>query len=256
MAIAVTLSNGRSWSSHKAALAHFQQMLERYSDDQVIDDEHDHDDLAALIERYDLAIDFGPSKAGTGIDHFERRRYGGKALSTVGFWVVHTRGDAADFSFSVAVKARPKSDAQHFTSACRTAVQPFLLAAKKRACELHEDDLRRVPCELTAKPLAFEETHLEHVGMSFAQIVVGFRALRGWSHGIPDGTITAPCDAQVLLAFKDAGMAEAFAKYHNAVAKLRLVPKTANLAMAAKPRQPKIKRPIHCNRAPRERCPD
>lgn len=74
MATAVTLSNGKSWSSHKAALVHFQRMLERYSDDEVVENAHDHDDLAALIERYDLAINAGSAKAGTGIDHFERRR--------------------------------------------------------------------------------------------------------------------------------------------------------------------------------------
>jgi len=145
MAIEVKLSNGKCWPSQKAALDHFQQMLERYADEQAVDDAQDHDDLAALIERYDLAINAGTPKAGTGIDHFERRRYGSESFSSVAFWVVRTRGDATDFSHAVAVRAQPKSDAVQFTAACWTAVQPFLLAAKKRAYERYGDDLRRVP---------------------------------------------------------------------------------------------------------------
>lgn len=67
-------------------------MLERYLDDELVEDGHDHDDLATLIERYDLAINVGSAKRGTGIDHFERRRYGGKGLLTASFWVVHPEG--------------------------------------------------------------------------------------------------------------------------------------------------------------------
>ncbi len=244
MATAVTLSNGKSWPSHRAALVHFQQMLARYSDDQVVEDAHDHDDLAALIERYDLSINAGSAKAGSGIDHFERRRYGGKGFLTAGFWVVHTRGDATDFSYVVAVRAHPKSDAQQFTSACRAAVEPSMLTAKKRAFERYGDNLRRVPCELTGEPLAFEEARLEYIGMSFVQIVVSFRAVRGWSHGVPDGAITGPIDTQAVTAFRDPAMAEAFSKYHNVVAKLRIVAKSANLAMATGRRQPEIQRPV------------
>jgi hypothetical protein len=244
MATAVTLSNGKSWCSHKAALVHFQRMLERYSDDEVVENAHDHDDLAALIERCDLAINAGSAKAGTGIDHFERRRYGGKGFLTPSFWVVHNRGDATDFSYIVAVRARPKSDARQFTSACKAAVHPSMLAAKKRAFEMYGDDLRRVPCELTGQPVAFEEALLEHVGMSFAQIVVSFRAVRGWSHGIPEGTITAPSDAHVMTTFSDPATAEAFSKYHSTVAKSRIVSEGANLALATGRRQPEIQRPV------------
>jgi hypothetical protein len=244
MAIEVKLSNGKCWPSQKAALDHFQQMLERYADDQAVDDAQDHDDLAALIERYDLAIYAGTPKAGTGIDHFERRRYGTKSFSSVAFWVVRTRGDATDFSHAVAVRAQPKSDAVQFTAACWTAVQPFLLAAKKRAYQRFGDDLRRVPCELTGAPLTFEEGHLDHVGMSFAQIVVSFRAMRGWSRGVPAGTITLCSDTHMVTVFAEPAMAEAFAKYHNAVAKLRIVAKRAKMSAPVGRRQPEVQRPV------------
>ncbi|SAL86809.1 hypothetical protein AWB74_07854 [Caballeronia arvi] len=243
MTIAVQLSNGRSWPSHRASLAHFELMLKRYADNEVVDDAQDHDDLAALIERYDLAITAGPAKAGTGIDHFERRRYAPHVGSTATFWVVHTHGDAVDFSYVVAVRAQPKSDAQQFACACWTAVQPILLEAQKRAIELYGDDLRRVPCELTGNLLTFEEARLDHVGMSFAQIVVSFRALRGWSHGAPEASISALENGQAA-AFTDSAIAQAFARYHNAVAKLRVVAKGPNHVVATGRRDPKIRRPI------------
>lgn len=244
MAKAVTLSNGKSWPTQKAAQEHFRAMLARYADNQVIDDAQDHDDLAALLERYDLAITDGPPKAGTGIDHFERRRNAGEGFSTPGFWVIRTTGDATDFSYIWAVKAQPMSDAQQFTGACRTAVQSTLLAAKKKAFETYGDASGRVPCELTGQLVDFDDAHLDHAWMSFSQIVVGFRAARGWAHGVPAGCVTAPADAQIVSAFQDPATADAFVDFHNKVAKLRIVSKTANLSMAARQRVPKIQRPV------------
>jgi len=44
-------------------------MLARYDDGNVVEDRNDHDDLVALLERYDEASIDGPSKTGAGIDH-------------------------------------------------------------------------------------------------------------------------------------------------------------------------------------------
>jgi hypothetical protein len=244
MAKPVTLSNGKSWPTQAAALAHFKAMLARYEDKQAIDNASDHDDLSALVERFDLAIQDGPAKAGSGIDHFERRRNVGDGFSTPGFWTIRTDGSATDISYIWAVKAVPMSDAQQFTGACRTTVQAVLLAAKKRAFELYGDALDRVPCEITGKLISFNEAHLDHAWMTFSQIVVGFRAARGWSHSIPAGCLTPPADAQIVSAFQDPAVAAAFAGYHHQIAKLRLIEKGANLSMAAGQRQPIIRRPI------------
>jgi len=74
MAIAITLSNGRTWRTKAAALSHFKAMLARHTDGAVVEDSNDHEDLVALPERYDEAITDGPSKTGMGIDHFTRTR--------------------------------------------------------------------------------------------------------------------------------------------------------------------------------------
>ena len=64
MAIAIALSNGRTWKTKAAALNHFKAMLARHADGAVIEDRSDHDDLVALLERYDEAITDGSSKTG------------------------------------------------------------------------------------------------------------------------------------------------------------------------------------------------
>jgi hypothetical protein len=240
----IKLSNGREFPTQKAALEHFKQMLHRYGDGAVIDDAQDHEDLVALLERYDLAITDGPPKTGPGIDHFERRLNTAEGWTTPGFWVVQTTGQATDFSFYTAVKGQPKSDAQQFTDACRTAVQPDMVAAKDRFFAEHGDAEGRVICELTQTPISRDEAHLDHAWPPFLQLVMGFRAARGWGHAVPDGVITAPDQAQVASRFINPADTQAFIAYHHQIAQLRMVAKKANLSMAARQRRPKIQRPV------------
>ena len=80
----IVLQNGRSWTSQKAALTHFNEMLAQYDDEDPVDQLTDHDDLVALLERYDAAISGGPSKIGPGIDSFFRRRNTFEGYSTPG----------------------------------------------------------------------------------------------------------------------------------------------------------------------------
>lgn len=73
MVKAVTLPNGTNWKTQTAALAHFKNMLARYGDNEVVDSFEDHDDLLALLERYDQTNLGDVSKLGSGIERFERR---------------------------------------------------------------------------------------------------------------------------------------------------------------------------------------
>jgi hypothetical protein len=248
VAKAVTLSNGRSWSTQTAAQEHFRAILHRYADNQVIENRQDHEDLVALLQRYDMTITDGPPKIGAGIDHFERRRNVGEGWSTPGFWVIRTTGDATDFSYPSAVKGRPMSDEQQFYGACRTAVQPDLVLAKRKFFDMHGDAQGRVACEVTGQLVPFEEAHLDHEWPPFVQIVAGFLAARGWSHSVPAGVVTAPGDAQTVSAFADKNIADTFIRYHHALAQMRMVSDKANLAMAAGQRRPKILRPVVLSR--------
>ncbi len=141
-------------------------------------------------------------------------------------------------------QSEPKSSAQEFYDACRGAVAADLLAAKRRHFETHGDDAGRVPCDLSDELISFAEAHLDHAYPTFGQLVVSFRAARGWQHGVPVGVLTPPADAQTTTSFLDASAAEAFRQFHQAAATLRIVSRTRNLAMAAGQRRPKIRRPV------------
>ncbi|KJC40116.1 hypothetical protein UB31_27795 [Bradyrhizobium sp. LTSP849] len=245
MAKAITLSSGRSWKTQTAALAHFKQMLHRYADDQVVEGRDDQDDLLALLERYDAIIAHGPAKIGSGVEYFLRRRNVGENFSTPGFWVHRTDGTDTDFSYIDAVKGQPKSNAQEFYDACRGAVAADLLAAKKRHFETHGDSSGRVPCDLSDEMISFGEAHLDHAYPTFGQLVVGFRAARGWQHGVPAGILTPPADAQTATSFLDASVVDAFRQFHSGAVTLRIVSRATNLAMSAEQRRPRIKRPVH-----------
>ena len=93
-------------------------------------------------------------------------------------------------------------------------------------------------------PVSFDEAHLDHAWPTFGQIVIAFRAARGWSHEIPEGILTTASDAQTQTRFSDDAVAHAFVSMHHGTAMLRVVHSTANLGKAARERRPVIRNPV------------
>jgi hypothetical protein len=109
VAKSVALSNGRNWKFQKDALAHFKSMLARYQNGQRVEDQSDHADLCALLERYDAVLPAGVStKSAGGISHFSRAQNVGEGWATDGFHVHRLDGTSIDFSYIDAVTLRPK----------------------------------------------------------------------------------------------------------------------------------------------------
>lgn len=106
----VHLSNGRTWKTKKAALAHFSSMLARYRDGDRVNDASDESDLRALIDRYDRTLSAGEPKAGTGIAFFSRESNSGAGWTTSGFHIHRTDGTSTDFSFYRAVQLDTPTD--------------------------------------------------------------------------------------------------------------------------------------------------
>lgn len=105
----ISLSNGRIWLKKGDAIDHFKAMLARYPDGSQITDLADHSDLTSLLEVYDSTLDVGqPSKAGSGISHFERRKDQDHPGNTSCFFVVRTDGTFIDFSTRRALDAASK----------------------------------------------------------------------------------------------------------------------------------------------------
>ena len=73
MAKSVQLSNGREWKTQKGAEEHFRAIRDRHPLRTPIDDAQDHDDLLALLVRYDAAHSEEESKIGCGVDYFDVR---------------------------------------------------------------------------------------------------------------------------------------------------------------------------------------
>lgn len=244
MAKEIRLSNGRVWKSQKAAEDHFRAIREKYPLNTPIDEASDHDDLAALLERFDAALGDSESKIGKGIDYFYTKRNFVNGGSTVGFHVAQVGGQHTDFSFLWAIKGEPKPEAQQFYDACRAAVADDLIAAKRGFFDEHGDEGGRVPCELTAVPLAYDEAHLDHAWPKFGQLAATFRAMRGWHSALPAGVITVGAHNQTTTTFADEAVREDFRRVHRELALLRVIAKGRNLAMAAGERRPVIKRPV------------
>lgn len=242
MALSFVLSNGREFKSQKAAKEHFRQILRAYDNGQMITDPSDHEDLVALLERYDNAITDTPSKIGTGIDHSRggptqvadtRRQVSGLFARTV---------QARIFGFYTGVEGKPKPRSHEFADACRAAVADDLKAAKKRHFQLHGDDDGHVLCDITDQPISFDEAQLDHAYPTFGVMVVMFRAARGWHDQIPANILTVGQDQQTTTTFVDPSIARQFRDFHHRGARLRVISAKRNLAMASGQRTPKIKR--------------
>lgn len=244
MANPIVLSNGRAFKSAKAATDHFRTILYREPAGTSVDDPVDHDDLCALLERYDTAITDGPPKIGSGIERFERRHNRGVGYTTTGFWVVRSDGSETDFSFPWAIKGEPKPEASQFYEACRNAVAADIQRAKRRHFEIHADENGLVPCDLTGELLAYEASHIDHAYPTFGHLVATFRAARGWHETLPLGTITAPANNQTTTTFIDPEVAEAFRQFHHAAVTMRVIGSKRNLSMSAGQRRPKVQRPV------------
>lgn len=244
MANGISLSNGQEWPSQKTATEHFRQIRNRYADGIPIESAQDHEDLLALLERYDAAHGEEDSKIGVGVDVFEVRTNSGSGGPTRGFWVRRVDGTITDFSFPWAIRGIPKPQSQEFADACRAAVEQELKAAKRRFFETYADSNGHVPCELTDALVSFETAHVDHAHPSFGALVITFRAARGWHKDIPVGTLTKPADSQFTTTFVDPDVADAFKAFHRGSATLRVIASGANLSRAASQRRPKIARPV------------
>ena len=240
----VTLSNGKTWKKQGEAQQYFLDMRLRHPLNTPIANPTDHEDLLALLERYDEAIHDGPTKIGAGIAHFETRVNRTNGGRTVGFWVVRVDNSETDFSIVKAVAARGSTQAQQFADACRAAVVAELTASKSSFFQTHGDKDAKIECEATGLHISRSEARIDYVVTPIRDIVHGFRVARGWVECIPAGTITKPSDAQTTTTFEDLQAAEAFRRHHRVLARIRLVSKDAPAALLRAGRSSQPKRPL------------
>lgn len=225
----VRLSNGKQWATRGDAIDHFRDLRDRHPIGVPISDPSDHEDLLSLLERYDLAITDGPSKIGSGVDHFETRVNITNGGRTVGLWVVRQDGSETDFSFIRAVNAAPKREIEQLADACRGAVFSEILSAKNLYFAIHADAEGYVTCPITGDKVTLCDCRLEYVGLRFGQIVNSYAEAQGWQTAVPQGVISPAADAQTTTVFVSLEHAEGFRRLHRSAAKILVVSKDARL---------------------------
>ena len=243
MAKKVTLSNGRSWRTQKLALEHFKSMLARYEDGDVVDDFEDHDDLLALLVRYDMFALNDIAKVGSGIERFERRLNRGEGFSSSGFWAVRSDGTDTDFSYISAVKGEPKSVVQQYYDACRNSVSRELLAKKQDQFDRFADERGRLECDISGALVVYANAQIRHTKPLFSSLVDEFRKERGWQWDEMHRYLTEAQDAQISTTFLDKRDTEAFRVFHHERAVLHIVSKES-LHGQKKGTNLQVKRPI------------
>lgn len=221
----VSLSNGRSWPSRGAAIDHFRELRDRYPIGATVSDPADHDDLVALLRRYDTCGLDGPSKIGVGVDRFETRLNITNGGKNVGFWVVRLDGSETDFSFIRAVNEAPKGVLDQLVDACRTAVQAELQSARITYFATHADRFGTVLCPVSGDQISERDCGLEYAGRAFSELVGDFAIAQGWQDGIPERVLSAPADAQTTTSFVSPSHAAAFREFHRTTARVRVVSK-------------------------------
>lgn len=221
----VSLANGRSWPSRGAAIDYFRELRDRYPVGAAVSDPADHDDLMALLRRYDMSGFDGPRKIGVGVDRFETRLNITNGGRNVGFWVVRLDGSETDFSFIRAVNEAPKGVFEQLINACRTVVQVELQSARITYFAMHADQSGSVVCAVSGDSIAERDCGLEYVGREFSELVCDFAVAQGWRDGIPEGVLSAPADAQTTTSFESPQYAAAFRAFHRTTARVRVVAK-------------------------------
>lgn len=102
----VSLRNGKSWPTKDKAYAYFQEILNRYVVGERVTGVEDHLDLLALLTVYDEAVADGEAtKAGAGVDYFEKDVNDEHQIKTKCFYVVRVDGSRIDFSLKHAINA-------------------------------------------------------------------------------------------------------------------------------------------------------
>ena len=246
MAKSIKIGNHQH-GSFKEGDAHCKAILDRSEIGHPIMDPKDHKYLLALIKGHnEVLVKHGvPTKIPAPICYFEKRWNRSIGWSTLGFWLICSNGFETDFSYKKAIRRKVDSPDLNFYKACREAVAPDLLQAKRAAFARHSNSDRLVQCEVSNKWCSFKNIHLDHAGPFFFNVIVSlFRENMGWADQLPAHLLTDPGPGDFVVRFLDSRIRDSFRALHKRHASLRLISKTENLARANLARRPIIQRPV------------
>jgi hypothetical protein len=143
-----------------------------------------------------------------------------------GFWLVRDDGSETDFSFEICLKHETKL--QKFKNACRTSIADIVMTYKK-------DFFDRVGepsmCLVTGEQMTLRgNSHVDHAPPNtFNKIVQDFISLKGLD--VNDIELLTAEDGRVRNEMLDKTLEGEFVDFHNKMATLRVISKSANLSI-------------------------
>jgi hypothetical protein len=217
----------RSFQNQTLATEFFREILRKYKPgDRVSDEDQLH--LSALLERHPEY----KQKIGAGVDHFEVMK---TEQGTNCFRVVRVDGTGTDFSVKSCITGRAPTQKQEVSRALREEVKFDLFDARDKFFKENRGADGKVACGKTSERISREDAHMDHMPpMTFEVLVTTFLGARGLS--VDDVSVTSSVDEQTVPKILDRALAEAFKRFHNAMATLEIVKKQVNLSQASRHR--------------------
>ncbi|ACM21161.1 protein of unknown function, DUF3223-containing [Geotalea daltonii FRC-32] len=201
MAKSVELTS-KYFRTQKAAMEFFKDMLNTYSDGQVLNSD-DTRLLSELLQRHPEA----EYKIGEGIKYFYRGT--SPEYHTPCFFIMRADNVPTEFSYISCIKANPPTTEQLFYRACRHAVSDELIYQKNEAFKKSGGKLA---CSETGDLITSEEAEYQHFMPKFKDIVAEF--ISQYKIVISPGLISHGADMQDVVHFTDPNMEADFKKFH------------------------------------------
>ena len=240
MAKQVVLDETLRFSTRKAALGHFRQILYAYEPGDCVTDPEHEEHLLLLIANHPEAV----QKVGVGIDYFfVDHAYQGSRC----FYLTRIDGTSTDFSMQTAVKGERPSLITQFKEACRVAVAPYLLQARDNFFLANQDTEGRVKCELTGELITKGEADIDHKGACPFNVMVETWIMATKLELSPE-LLTPSIDNQYVAEFADEDLRKDWVTFHNDFCdrhkSLRVVQKSANRSLSHRGRIYPSKNPL------------
>lgn len=210
-----------SFSTQKAAKAHFQALFARYRPgDRVLG--ADHDDLMDLTSLHPCAAE----KIGPGIDGFRivLAPYG-RALA---YEILRIDGSSTDISYLKCISGEAPRRTLVLQS-LRRAIEQDMNILRQRLFRDHLGSDGRMACEATGERILPTQGHLDHIApRTFNLLATLF--LEGKGIRFEDVTLCNSEDGEVGRRISDVNLVWEFREYHARTARFRFVSAHENLS--------------------------
>lgn len=144
------------------------------------------------------------------------------------FYLIRTDGSATEFSYKQCVQ--PSTPEADFTTACRVAVAPDIIAFQQAYFKAH----RVSQCPLTGEELTLHNAHVDHIPpRTFKAILKAFVDSRHLT--LADVALKGKhIDNHIGAALANADLKADWIAFHRANAELRVISEQANLSIVGK----------------------